>query len=196
MATPLASLEMTKKSHTFTWPKFDVRHNEIFIDVYRNDLFDERILKNKDCNSIKINCTSEEESLYLQIFPSNGGSIYNKDYHKTKKKSFLRKINSKLNKNIEIISIPPEVVSSRVYLSNDENGDKIITAHCSISGICDRIQYSISRGKKISSPFYIDFTNKPNQFSFSCPKNKSGYLSFIPYYKDIIGKPYTHHQKI
>tara|TARA_Y100000361_G_scaffold65879_1_gene57860 strand:- start:8559 stop:9125 length:567 start_codon:yes stop_codon:yes gene_type:complete len=184
------------KTHTFNWPKFDVVHSEILIDVYRNDLFEERILRDKDCSSIEIFNISTQESVHLQIFPSNGGSIYNKNYHITDKKHFSHKekLIKPIQANQEIKA--PSVVSSRVYISTNQHDKKSITAHCIIEGMCDKIQYIIHKGKKGGSPFYIDFTNKPHHFSFDCPKNKTGYLSFTPYYKDVSGNPYTHHSKI
>lgn len=126
-----------KHSIDFEWDPFPVVHDELYINVFRNNLFDTKITHQSFENSIKINNILEGEVVYLTIYPVNGGSIYNNLRLQTNKKLIAIDDSNYINSiTINNATFKPSDNAISYQTLSQKN---ILKIHCSnkrISGEC------------------------------------------------------------
>jgi hypothetical protein len=175
-------------SCTFKLPVFDVQHNEVLIDVYKNDLFERRLSKPRNTDIITINNVKYEESIYVKAYPCNRGSIYNKNCYTSESKFFELGDNKEVSQQEAEVS-PPAVRACRVVFPRNNPTKDSIRVRCVYENLCGRIHYSVvnSNGDHILD----GDTSKVHDFTINNLKIKNGILSITPYYNNTAGEEYT-----
>ena len=65
-----------KNSLTFSLPKIDVQHNEIFIDIYENETFLSRFKVKSNLETFVFDECNSGCDYFIEVIPSNFGSVY------------------------------------------------------------------------------------------------------------------------
>lgn len=175
-------------SCTFKLPVFDVQHNEVLIDVYKNDLFEYRLSKPKNTDTITINNVKYEESIYVKVHPCNRGSIYNKNCYTSESKIFQLDNKKEVVQQKAEVS-PPAVRACKIVFPRNNPAKDSIRVRCVYENICSRIYYSVFNA---SGDHILDgHTSKVHDFTINNLKIKNGILSITPYYNKTVGEEYT-----
>lgn len=175
-------------SCTFKLPVFDVQHNEVLVDVYKNDLFECRLSKPKNTDTITINNVKYEESIYVKVYPCNRGSIYNKNYYTSESKIFqLTKETEIADQQIE--EKAPIVAACKIFFPSNKSLKNSIRVNCIYENRCTRIGYSLSNLN--GDIILIESTNKIHDFIIDNIDIKNGILSITPYYNKTSGEKYN-----
>lgn len=195
-----------KHSIDFEWDPFPVNHDELYINVFRNNLFDAKITHQSFQNSIKINNILEGEVVYLKIYPVNGGSIYNNLYLETSKKLIAIDDSNYINAitiNNATFEASENSISYRAFCQKN-----ILKIHCSnkrISGdysIFDKDNCLLDLKEIHNSSICINNNYKQRELRLSIKLSSSQQLvdlhfpapqiKFVSLNKQAIDKNYIH----
>ncbi len=115
----------------FKWQKFSVPHDEIYVDVFENKLFLRRVILPAESVSIDIDNVQPNSFFYLNIYPVNGGSIYDNLKFTTTEKTILAEKPT--------ISIPEVIINHQKFEFNNNEVNYNVHGKSCVLNLGDRI---------------------------------------------------------
>ena len=183
---------MNKKDIPFNWNKFNVKHDSILIDVYRNKIFEERIRKEPECESIVIENSLAGDFVYLKIFPDNGGSIYQDDFIVTDTKTHGSKP-TKLDPPQPTLNLQKPSISfvNRSVINSDEDF-VYLNIYINYNIFADSVFLKFFKNKDRSELDFSIESDSPNTIFVKYPKDKITYLSIESFNSAGAGKDFLY----
>lgn len=183
---------MKLNSFDFAWEPFDVKHDNVLVDVYINDLFDYRVNLQPETHSITIPDIPLGSSVYLKVYPDNGGSIYQDDYILTDKQLIKKDLKEQKLKIKKTKRIKPVIkYINRSVIKSDNNYIYInITPAFNIQP--KYLIFNFFKNKKRTDELIKIKSFEVNSTLIKYPKGETSYLTIEPFDDCGVGEKFIY----